>query len=146
MRNLHILDKYRRKDPACVAYFGGVGDDTCGAFVVPSPIDSASMMIIASSEAGWDHVSVSRVKRPPNWAEMSHVKRLFFLDVELVVQYHVPASEHINVHENCLHLWRCRDVEFPRPPGWMVGGSRSEADAAYDAEMRKRGYAVGGKP
>jgi len=136
MRNLRLLDQYRKTDPATVRYFGGIGDETCGAFTVPSPIDGGAMMVIASSDAGWEHVSVSRKNRCPNWPEMSHVRRLLFRDDETVVEYHVPRSDHINVHPNCLHLWRPTKAELPRPPGWMVGGvSREQAGKAYDEAM-----------
>lgn len=124
MRNLHILGihKYR------VVTRLGVGDETCGTFIVPSPIDGQQLRIIASSGAGWDHVSVSRAKRCPNWPEMEHVKRLFFGD-EVVMQLHVPSADHVNLHEFCLHLWRPQEQEIPRPPAWMVGPKSGQAEA-----------------
>jgi len=51
---------------------------------------------------------------------MEFVRRRFFRDDETVMQLHVPVSEHINAHPNCLHLWRPQQLEIPRPPGWMV--------------------------
>jgi len=69
----------------------------------------------------WDHVSVSRANRCPNWPEMEHVKRLFFQDTETAMQLHVPAADHINNHPYCLHLWRPHGVEIPRPPAIFVG-------------------------
>ena len=92
-----------------------------GIAVVRSPIDRACMAVIASVGAGWDHVSVSRKNRVPNWAEMEHVKRLFFNDDETAVQFHVPSEAHISFHEFVLHLWRPQDVALPRPPGVLVG-------------------------
>lgn len=118
MRDLRVLDAYRMD---VTASHGWSGDGTCGAFRVPSPIDKAPMMIQASSGDGWDHVSVSRANRCPNWPEMEHVKRLFFKDDEAVIQYHVPIADHVNLHPNCLHLWRSQNEVFPRPPSWMVG-------------------------
>lgn len=129
MRNLNLLDMYRLKGRALPAYFRGyAGDHTCGAFVVPSPVDKADLCIMASADFGWEHVSVSRRNRCPNWTEMSHVKGLFFRDDETVMQLHVPQSDHVNVHPFCLHLWRPTDQEIPRPPSGMVGGM-SEDDA-----------------
>lgn len=88
------------------------------------------MHIIASSGGGWEHVSVSRKNRCPNWPEMSHVRALFFRDEETVVEYHVPKADHVSVHDYCLHLWRSTTTDFPRPPKWMVGGvSKAEAEA-----------------
>lgn len=121
MRNLHLLDVYRETGPEIVRLWGFVGDDTCGMFHVPSIIDRAPIRVIASSGEGWDHVSVSRQNRCPNWPEMEHIKRLFFADDETAMQLHVPPSDHINCHPYCLHLWRPHGVNIPRPPAYMVG-------------------------
>lgn len=115
-----MLDAQRDISPEVRKHFGGVGDETCGAFIIPSPIDRAPMRVIASSGEGWDHVSVSRANRCPNWIEMQHVRRLFFRDDETVMQLHPPIADHINVAVNCLHLWRPQHAEIPRPPAWMV--------------------------
>lgn len=129
MRNLHLLDHYRRTDRAVLAHFGGIGDETCGAFYVPSPIDGAQMMVIASSGEGWDHVSVSRTNRCPNWPEMEHVKRLFFKEDETAMQLHVPPSDHLSYHAYCLHIWRPLDAAIPRPPALMVAPVQEAASA-----------------
>lgn len=121
MRNLRLLDACRITGPAVVSIYGSEGDETCGAFRVPSPTDGATMVVIASSEGGWDHVSVSRRNRCPNWAEMEHVKRLFFREDETAMQLHVPPGDHINCHPYCLHLWRPQNAEIPRPPAIFVG-------------------------
>jgi len=123
MRNLNLLNIYRDESPTLIALWGRPGDDTCGAFVIPSPIDMAMMRVIASSGEGWDHVSVSRRNRCPNWTEMEHVKHLFFKDGETAMQLHVPPSDHVNCHPYCLHMWRPLDVDIPRPPSIMVGPS-----------------------
>lgn len=122
MRNLLSpeVDVYRRTDGAIIAQFGNVGDATCGLFELPSPIDRAMLRVIASADAGWDHVSVSRTNRCPNWPEMEHVKRLFFGSDETAMQLHVPPTDHISVHPHCLHIWRPHNVEIPRPPAEFV--------------------------
>jgi hypothetical protein len=51
---------------------------------------------------------------------MSYVKDLFWKPEECVVQYHPPMSEHINLHNYCLHLWRQKDGTFPMPPTILV--------------------------
>ena len=135
MRNLNdpAIDRYRIRDQAAVDIFGWVGDATCGAFVVPSQVDRQPLVVIAADGDGWDHVSVSRKNRVPNWYEMEQVKRLFFGD-ETVMQLHVPKADHINEHPYVLHLWRPQHVEIPRPPGAMVGiGTDAER-----AAIRKR--------
>lgn len=121
MRNLRLLDRYRDTGPQVVEHYGWTGDETAGAFLLPSPVDQQPMRVVASSGEGWDHVSVSRRKRCPNWTEMEYVKRLFFNDDETAMQLHVPSTDHINAHPYCLHLWRPLEGEIPRPPGIFVG-------------------------
>lgn len=130
MRNLRLLDQYRRTDKAVINHFGWAGDEGNGAFEVPSPIDKAPMMVVVSNGDGWEHVSVSRMNRCPNWPEMEHVKRLFFRNDETCMQLHVPETDHISFHPNCLHIWRPTGVEIPRPPSWMVGPEKTESVSA----------------
>lgn len=117
MRNLYTRSVNRFR----VVSHLGVGDETCGAFVIDSPVDGGVLRVIASADEGWDHVSVSRAKRCLNWPEMDHIRRLFFEDSETVMQLHAPPAENISLHEFCLHLWRPQGVDIPRPPSWMVG-------------------------
>lgn len=123
MRNLHVtdIDRWRDRSGHVFDYYGGIGDETCGVFNLPSPIDQVSMHIVASQGEGWDHVSVSRSNRCPNWIEMEHVKRLFFAPNEVAMQLHVAAADHLSVHAYCLHIWRPNDGrEIPLPPKMMV--------------------------
>lgn len=60
---------------------------------------------------GWDHVSVSLAHRTPNWEEMELVKQLFFKEYEWAVQYHPAKSYYVNLHPNCLHIWRPQSKE-----------------------------------
>jgi len=123
MQNLRLLDQYRL---SMREVYGYDGDATCGAFSIPSKIDGQHLRVIASAGEGWDHVSVSRADRCPNWPEMEQIKRLFFKDDEVAMQLHVPPSEHINFHPYCLHLWRPHDAKIPMPPDWMVGPKQKE--------------------
>jgi len=117
MRDLTTLDRYRVDTSAT---HGWSGDGTCGAFSVPSRIDCAPLLVVASSEGGWDHVSVSRANRCPNWPEMEQIKRAFFRPDEVAMQLHVAEVEHINDHPYTLHLWRKHDFEIPLPPAIFV--------------------------
>lgn len=139
MRNLHTLNKYRVTDPDRLALWGGwSGDGTCGLFMIPSLIDRAPLRVIASSGEGWDHVSVSRKNRCPNWAEMEQIAALFFEDDETAMQLHVPKADHLNLHPFCLHWWRPLDGSIPRPPSNMVavpGGLKANRD--YMAKLNK---------
>jgi hypothetical protein len=122
MMNLDLLNKYRVTTGPLITYTRGyIGDDTCGFFHVPSPIDHAEMMVMAASGLGWDHVSVSRKNRCPNWLELEYVYRMFFREDETAIEYHVPMGDHVNQHPYCLHLWRSLDHEMPRPPSIMIG-------------------------
>lgn len=78
-------------------------------------------VIIFSWGGGWDHVSISFNNRCPTWDEMCVVKDMFFDAEETVVQYHPANSDYINMHPNCLHLWKPQKVEIPKPPTWMIG-------------------------
>jgi hypothetical protein len=119
MRDLRELDAYRLRGDA-VAHYGWDGDDTCGAFALPSPVDRQPLVVVASTGEGWDHCSVSRRNRMPNWTEMEFIKRQFFRDEETAMQLHVPVTEHINCHPLTLHLWRPTEGEIPRPPAILV--------------------------
>lgn len=94
-----------------------------GAFLLM--IEGQLVKIIASDQEGWQHVSVSLQHRPmftPNWKTMCMVKDLFWEPEDVVVQFHPRASEYVNHHPGCLHLWRCTDGrEFPTPPSIFVG-------------------------
>jgi hypothetical protein len=139
MRNLWELEVYRRRGAAIKEQFGWEGDESHGAFVVPSCIDKAPLAVIASGSDGWDHVSVSRKNRCPSWLEMEQIKHLFFKSTETAMQLHVPVSDHINNAPTCLHLWRPHNSEIPRPPSIMVGESgKPLQDRAEALAMRKR--------
>ena len=77
--------------------------------------------IIAAKGDGWEHVSVSHAKKTPSWATMCQVKALFWDDDTAVMQVHPPASDYVNFHPHCLHMWRPEVGEIPLPPSWMVG-------------------------
>ena len=121
MRDLNELDRWRLRGDRVLALYGSEGDGTCGAFKLISPTTrKLCLLVIASSGGGWDHLSVSHPKRVPDWAEMEHIKRLFFRDDETAMQLHVPPSQHINCHPHTLHLWRPTDRDIPMPPGVFV--------------------------
>ena len=120
MKNLESLEKYRSKIHEEVIYDGCNGDNGNGFFLVPSPVDRVKLVVIASDGDGWDHVSVSRKTRTPNWKEMSFIKELFFNDDETVMQLHVPIKDHINMCKTALHLWRPHNYVIPTPPKYMV--------------------------
>lgn len=111
MRDLRELDEYRYMEGDMHRY-GGYGGKVQGTFIIPN---DPPLRIIADTGQGWDHVSVSCETRTPTWEEMDRVKRLFFKAHEVAVQYHVPADDHINIHQYCLHLWRPKLKRVPMP-------------------------------
>ena len=120
MRDLTELDRYRLRGADVAAAYGWDGDGSCGAFRFRSPVDGRPLIVIASSGERWDHVSVSRQGRCPNWDEMEWIARQFFRADEVAMQLHAPASDHVNVHKHCLHWWRPHDQPIPRPPALFV--------------------------
>jgi hypothetical protein len=97
-----------------------VGGDG-GFFKFKSPVDGGELRVVASFGLGWDHVSVSRSNRCPNWPEMCFIKDTFFNDDEVVIQYHPRKEDYVNNHSYCLHMWRPHGVSIPTPPSIMVG-------------------------
>ena len=108
-----VPEKYRIDGPAW---------ETCGAFVVPH--ESYMLRVIASDGLGWEHVSVSLPNRTPSWKQMCFIKSMFWDEEDAVVQFHPPASEYVNHHPHCLHLWRSTGETMPRPPSILVGPKR----------------------
>lgn len=89
------------------------------------PLAGNSLRVIASEgmpagRMAWEHVSVSLPNRCPRWQEMCYVKSLFWLPEEAVMQLHPPASDYVNNHPHCLHLWRPVSGDIPLPPREMV--------------------------
>lgn len=99
-----------------------------GAFKLVHPRTGRSLVVIASDGRDWleskkplpppvwEHVSVSSKFGIPMWIEMAWVKEQFFNDDEWVVEFHPAKIDHINIHPNVLHLWRCPSAQFPVPP------------------------------
>ena len=79
-------------------------------------IRGVTFVFVASNGGGWDHVSVSHGKRCPTWEEMCVVKDIFFRRDECCVEYHPAEKDYVNVHPNCLHIWKLQNLEMPKPP------------------------------
>jgi hypothetical protein len=96
-----------------------------GAFRIPVRMPAKTRVlelnVVASDGFEWEHVSVSIPARCPTWEEMCQVKALFWDEEDCVLQFHPPASQYINRHKTCLHLWRPAGESVPTPPSWMVG-------------------------
>lgn len=120
MKELNTLN-YARDVKFEQKMYGRNGDGGNGVFRFMSCVDGQPLAVIASNGDGWDHVSVSRNDRVPSYEEMEQIATLFFEADESAVQFHVPKTDHVNVHRYCLHWWRPTRDRLPRPPGYMVG-------------------------
>jgi len=63
----------------------------------------------------WLHVSLSRLTRMPDYADMCEVKRLFIGPKRKALQIFPEESQHVNIHPHCLHLWCCVEGETDLP-------------------------------
>lgn len=82
------------------------------------PFNGVKLTVIATLDTDdkgitWEHVSVSLKHRIPTWQELKFIKMLFWDPEDEVLQFFPPQSEYINVHKNCLHLWRPINVDLP---------------------------------
>lgn len=60
----------------------------------------------------WHHISFSYPNKLPNWEDLRAVKQLFMgkdkLAIQILPREDLPG-EYMNVHPNCLHLYRRLD-------------------------------------
>jgi hypothetical protein len=53
----------------------------------------------------WWHLSISGPHGLPSWAELIEARDAFLGKETQAIQILPPASEHVNIHPFCLHLW-----------------------------------------
>lgn len=116
--SLKVPERYRVKEGPMASHEGFRNN---GAFRVPTFDNKVQLIVIASDQMGWDHVSVSTKSRVPTWDEMQYIKGMFWENEDTVFQVHPPQSKYINKCENCLHMWRNHNAELELPPSIMVG-------------------------
>ena len=77
------------------------------------PRNGALMVILTGSTEvdgkRWLHVSFSRPRRDPSYADLVLVKERFIGPEKQAITVHPRRSEHVSLHEHCLHLWACFD-------------------------------------
>ena len=96
---------------------GGVTEDGGDGWVT---IRGTIFIVVYSNGGGWDHVSVSNKSRCPSWGEMCIIKDIFFEEEECCVEYHPAKSNYVNIHPNCLHIWKPQNRSIPVPPKIFV--------------------------
>lgn len=124
--DLILIEHYR----VLTGDYGSDPEDGHGMFIIPTG-GGIYARCICSYELGWEHVSISLLKkrrnqfssltRCPHWAEMCTIKDHFWHPQEPVYQIHPPRSEYINNVNNCLHLWRPTSGPMPLPDKLLVG-------------------------
>lgn len=57
----------------------------------------------------WVHLSLSRQNRLPTYNDMKFVKDVFIGKDKKAIQVFPESDKHVNLMENCLHLWHCID-------------------------------------
>lgn len=95
--------------------------DLHGLFLIPRGKGNRITVLSSGATDGrWEHVSVSLPKRCPTWEEMCRFKDAFWPENETAVQYHPRASEYVDQHKFCLHIWRDSEAGHTLPPNFMV--------------------------
>lgn len=67
----------------------------------------------------WLHVSVSRKSRLPSYEEMTRIKRDFIGDDKKAISVLPEKKYHVNIHENCLHLFYSAENPLPEFSGGL---------------------------
>ncbi|OHD15916.1 MAG: hypothetical protein A2Y38_04590 [Spirochaetes bacterium GWB1_59_5] len=83
------------------AQFPRVGAFRKGALSIICTVD------VMPNGAPWGHVSVAHPRRYPTWDEIADIKDVFLGPDTTAVHVVPKASEHVNLHPNCFHLWAC---------------------------------------
>ena len=102
--------------------------------------------VIASTGAGWEHVSVAPYNKRyiPTWDDMCCIKDIFFRDDEAAIQVHPPKEEYVNNVDNCLHLWRCTYQPMVLPPSCLIGVRDGQSQQEFIEEIKKA-YEIAGE-
>lgn len=75
--------------------------------------DSLGAVIVTCADVDdveWVHASMSWADRLPTWDELSRLRDAVYGD-GWAYQVFAPPSDHVNIHEYCLHLWGRLDGE-----------------------------------
>lgn len=72
----------------------------------------------------WQHISVSRHDRLPDWPDLEMCKRVFMGHDVTALQVLPPVSRYVNIHQFCLHLWRCLDGDVTPDFSTVIDGVR----------------------
>jgi hypothetical protein len=91
------------------------------SYEFPSPkVKGGKLQVLASTDNSdkgrLEHISVKGYTKTsfytPCWDEMCYIKDAFFEAEQVVIQLHPKKSQHVNINENTLHLWRKEDGSY----------------------------------
>jgi hypothetical protein len=79
-------------------------------------IDGLTVLVSVDVIGGikWLHMSISRRERYPSWDDICAAKDLFVGRDREAIQVLPKASEHVNLHCNCFHVWS--NLDGPTTP------------------------------
>ena len=91
------------------------GDD--GAMYVMPNRHASVIVSVAREQDGrlWLHASMGRPDRLPTWDELAAMKAWAIGTDRYAYQVIPPASKHVNIHPNVLHLWAPLEGDLPLP-------------------------------
>jgi len=95
-------------------------NEDAGFYQNRTGIKVAISCCVEADGKNWVHLSVSRRKTLPSWAELKQVKDLFLGVNALAIQVLPPKDEFVNDYEYCLHVYQCLD-ERPIPDFRKLG-------------------------
>lgn len=93
-------------------------------FVSRVPTDPGRIIVTAwDHDDGhpWIHASISRADRMPDYADLKLLHEAIWPN-GYAYQVFVPPSEHVNIHDQALHLWGRAD-NTPAFPPFDFGGT-----------------------
>ena len=89
-------------------------------------ISGKNLNFIFSYQMGWEHLSVSMPSKTPSWDQMCRMKDIFWNKDEACVEYHPKEEDYVNMHQQCLHIWKPTEEYLPTPPHILVGFKDAE--------------------
>jgi len=115
------MEQGRMKDEKPISKPG----DKFGAFTISHKDGRVLLMSVDNGAvSGWEHVSVTCIRKHrkkftavmPDWELMCMVKGVWWDSNEAVIQLHPPQDDYVNIHPECLHLWKSLRQEYLLPP------------------------------
>lgn len=79
-----------------------------GWMLVSKPgLPHRSIVVTCADHEGvdWIHASIACLDRLPNYLEMCELHRAVWGATGYSYEVHAPLAQHVNIHENALHLW-----------------------------------------